>query len=59
MITHQWCAGEVVNIERIHLQLKVNTVGMLSAVEQDNQVKLTAYTFMMRCHVYVLLTASE
>lgn len=37
LITHQWSAGEVVYVERIHFQLEVNTVGMLGAAEQDNK----------------------
>lgn len=32
-IRHQWSAGEVVYVERIHLQFEVNTVGVLRAAE--------------------------
>lgn len=39
-ITHQWSAGEVVNIKWIHLQLEVNTVGMLCAAEQDDKSQI-------------------
>lgn len=60
LTTHQWSAGEVVYVEWIHLQLKVNTVSMLCAAE-TTKVKLTGTgcAFMMVCHVCVLLTASE
>ncbi len=54
MITHQWSAGEVVYIERIHLQLEVNTVGVLCAAE-TTKVKLTgtARAFTVLCVMFV------
>lgn len=37
IITYKWSTGEVVDIERIHFQLKVNTVGMLWAAGHDKK----------------------
>lgn len=41
VITHQWSTGEVIYVERIHLELKVNTVGMLCAADKTTKGKLT------------------
>lgn len=33
-MTHQWSAGEVVHIKRVHLQFEVNTVSVLCAANE-------------------------
>ncbi len=38
LITHQWSAGEVVYVERIHFQLEVNTIGMLCAAGTTSNI---------------------
>lgn len=44
LITHQWSAGEVVHVQRIHLQFEVDTVSVLCAANKGECVN------DRRCH---------